>query len=119
MTGPEMLDRYERFVAPAAALVDEAALGRIGERWRLTPDNARGYAGPTAIVAGRLDSTVGHAAAVDLVDRYPHASLAVVNEAGHALPHEQPELDLRGELFGDDQGDPKNLVTLISSKCCL
>ena len=43
---PEMLERYERYVAPAVALVDH----------------------------------------------YPHASLAVVDDAGHALPHEQPEL---------------------------
>src|SRR5919199_75392 len=40
---PDMLERYERYVAPAAALVDH----------------------------------------------YPHASLAVVDDAGHALPHEQ------------------------------
>jgi pimeloyl-ACP methyl ester carboxylesterase len=44
------------------------------------------------IVAGRLDSTVGYAAASDLIDYYPHASLAVVDNAGHALPHEQPDL---------------------------
>jgi pimeloyl-ACP methyl ester carboxylesterase len=89
---PEMLERYERSVAPAAALVDQAALERIGERWALTPDPGPAYAGPTVIVAGRLDSTVGYAAATDLVDHYPHASLAVVDDAGHALPHEQPEL---------------------------
>jgi pimeloyl-ACP methyl ester carboxylesterase len=89
---PEMLERYERYVAPAAALVDQAALERIGERWALTPDHAPAYAGPTVVVAGRLDSTVGYAAAMDLVDHYPHASLAVVDDAGHALPHEQPEL---------------------------
>ena len=89
---PEMLERYERYVAPAAALVDQAALERIGERWELTPDHAPAYAGPTVVVAGRLDSTVGYAAAIDLLDCYPHASLAVVDDAGHALPHEQPEL---------------------------
>jgi pimeloyl-ACP methyl ester carboxylesterase len=89
---PEMLERYERYVAPAAALVDQAALERIGERWALFPDHAPAYAGPTVVVAGRLDSTVGYAAATDLVDHYPHASLAVVDDAGHALPHEQPEL---------------------------
>jgi pimeloyl-ACP methyl ester carboxylesterase len=89
---PEMLERYERFVAPAAALVDQAALERIGERWALTPDPAPAYPGPTVVVAGRLDSTVGYAAAIDLVEYYPHASLAVVDDAGHALPHEQPEL---------------------------
>jgi pimeloyl-ACP methyl ester carboxylesterase len=88
---PEMLERYERYVAPGAALVDQAALERIGERWALTSDDAPAYAGPTAVVAGRLDSTVGYAAAADLVDHYPHATLAVVDDAGHALPHEQPE----------------------------
>src|SRR5919199_2339584 len=87
-----MLERYERYVAPAAALVDRAALERIGERWVLTPDHSPVYAGPAIIVAGRLDSTVGYAAAIDLFDQYPHASLAVVDDAGHALPHEQPEL---------------------------
>jgi pimeloyl-ACP methyl ester carboxylesterase len=89
---PEMLERYERHVAPAAALVDQAALERIGERWALTPDHEQAYAGPTVVVAGRLDSTVGYAAATALLDHYPHASLAVVDDAGHALPHEQPEL---------------------------
>ncbi len=89
---PEMLERYKRYVAPAAALVDPAVLERIGERWELAPDHGPAYAGPTLIVAGRLDSTVGYAAAADLVDHYPHASLAVVDDAGHALPHEQPDL---------------------------
>ncbi|MEV7520399.1 alpha/beta hydrolase [Streptomyces sp. NPDC091371] len=89
---PEMLERYERYVAPAAGLVDEAALERIGGRWELTPDRGPAYPGPTLVVAGRLDSTVGYAAAADLVDHYPHASLAVLDDAGHALPHEQPEL---------------------------
>ncbi|MDX6326935.1 MAG: hypothetical protein QOK15_3289 [Nocardioidaceae bacterium] len=89
---PEMLERYERFVAPAAALVDQAALERIGERWELAPVDGPAYAGPTLVVAGRLDSTVGYAAATDLVDHYPHASLAVLDGAGHALPHEQPDL---------------------------
>ncbi len=87
----EMLDRYERFVAPAAARVDEAAMERIGERWELSAGPPP-YAGPTLVVAGRLDSTVGYAAAVDLLDTHPRASLAVVDDAGHALPHERPEV---------------------------
>jgi pimeloyl-ACP methyl ester carboxylesterase len=89
---PAMLERYERHVAPAAALVDQAALDRIGRRWELAPHPGPAYPGPTLLVAGRLDSTVGYAAAADLVHDYPHASLAVVDDAGHALPHEQPEL---------------------------
>lgn len=89
---PQMLERYERYVAPAAALADQAALGRIGERWELTPDHAPAYPGPALVIAGRLDSAVGYAAAADFAGRCAHASLAVLDDAGHALPHEQPEL---------------------------
>lgn len=88
----EMLDRYQRYVAPGAALADHEALARIGERWELTerPDSPS-YDGPTLLVAGRLDSTVGYAATVALLEQYP-ATLAVLEAAGHALPHEQPEI---------------------------
>jgi len=88
---PQMLDRYERFVAPATKLVDEEAMERIGERWLLRPGPAA-YAGPTLVVAGRWDSAVGHAAAVDLLDVHPRATLAVIDDAGHALPHEEPAI---------------------------
>jgi pimeloyl-ACP methyl ester carboxylesterase len=89
---PEMLDRYQRYVAPGAALADEQALARIGERWELADEPGTAYPGPALVVAGRLDSTVGHAAAVEVADRLPHAALAVLDDAGHALPHEQPDL---------------------------
>lgn len=58
----------------------------------LAPNPGPAYVDPTLIVAGRLDSVVGYAAPADLVHLYPHASLAVVDDAGHALPHEQPDL---------------------------
>lgn len=89
---PEMLDRYDRYVAPAMELTDEAAMDRISERWTLTETEGPPYPGPTLIVAGRQDSVVGYAAAVDLLDHYPRATLAVLDGAGHALPHEQREL---------------------------
>lgn len=89
---PAMLERYERFVAPSGSLVDAAAMERIGERWRLTAPEDLPYERPTLIVAGRQDSTVGYAAAADLVSRFPRSTLAILDRAGHALPHEQPEL---------------------------
>jgi pimeloyl-ACP methyl ester carboxylesterase len=87
---PAMLDRYQRYVAPAIPLADQAAMERI--RWELSTPEGPAYDGPTLVVAGRQDSTVGYAAAADLLDVYPRATLAVVDGAGHALPHEQPEL---------------------------
>ncbi|MET0434711.1 MAG: alpha/beta hydrolase [Cellulomonas sp.] len=90
---PAMLDRYRRFVEPGAALADGPANARIGERWEITGLDGPGaapYAGPVLVVAGRRDSFVGYAGALGLLERYPRATVAVVEGAGHALPHERP-----------------------------
>ncbi len=88
---PENARRYRDFVVPGNALVDEDALGCIFANWSVDVESAQ-YSGPTLIVVGRLDSTVGYAGGVELLDAYPHASLAVVEDAGHALMHERPAL---------------------------
>jgi pimeloyl-ACP methyl ester carboxylesterase len=89
---PRMLKRYERFVAPALPLADAVAMERIGQRRDLTVPAGPAYGGATLVVAGRQDSTVGYATAADLLEHYPRATLAILDGAGHALPHEQPEL---------------------------
>ncbi len=96
---PAMLERYRRFVEPGVARADATAMKRIGGRWKLTMPHRPAYDGPVLVVAGRQDSTVGYAAAVDLLEVYPRATLAVVDGAGHALPHEQPGV-LAGLLVG-------------------
>jgi pimeloyl-ACP methyl ester carboxylesterase len=90
----ETLDRYERYVQPAARLADLSALARIGERWELTtrPREKAPYRCPTLLVTGRQDSTVGYSRAWEMLEQYPRATFAVLDGAGHALPHEQPEL---------------------------
>jgi pimeloyl-ACP methyl ester carboxylesterase len=88
------LDRYERYVQPAVRLADQSALARIGERWEITtpPPGQPPYRCPTLIVTGRQDSTVGYSRAWELLEHYPRATFAVLDAAGHALPHEQPAL---------------------------
>jgi pimeloyl-ACP methyl ester carboxylesterase len=81
--------RYRDHVATGAALVDETALGRIFARWPVEVGSAA-LTAPTLIVAGRRDSTAGYRDAIGLLDRYPQASLAVIEDAGHALMHERP-----------------------------
>jgi pimeloyl-ACP methyl ester carboxylesterase len=89
----ETLDRYERYVEPAARMADQAALARIGERWELRTRQAPApYRRPTLVVTGRQDSTVGYLSAWELLENYPRATFAVLDRAGHALAHEQPEL---------------------------
>jgi len=91
---PETVERYDTYVAPAGLLADQSALQRIGERWELTarPEDAEPYRHPTLVVTGRQDSAVGYAGAWDLLEHYPRATFAVLDRAGHALPHEQPGL---------------------------
>lgn len=90
---PAMLRSYGEHVVPGVEAADQAALARIGERWRLTADERRRpYPHPVLVVAGRQDSAVGYAGQWDVMDAYPRATYAVLDRAGHALPHEQPEL---------------------------
>jgi pimeloyl-ACP methyl ester carboxylesterase len=90
--------RYRDHVAPSTALVDEDALGRMFAGWRVDVGSAP-FSAPTLVVAGRRDSVVGYADAAELLEHYPHATLAVLEDAGHALMHERPEL--LAALLGD------------------
>jgi pimeloyl-ACP methyl ester carboxylesterase len=95
---PATARRYRDHVVPGTTLVDEAALGRIFAGW--TVDIARcTFSHPTLIAAGRRDSVVGYTDATALLERYPHATLAVIEDAGHALMHERP--DLLATFLGD------------------
>lgn len=88
---PTTARRYRDYVVPGTTLVDEAALGRIFAGWSVDAGRAA-FAAPTLIVAGRRDSTACYLNATDLLEHYPHATLAVIEDAGHALMHERPQL---------------------------
>lgn len=91
---PAMLDRYREYVAPAIPLADHAGLERIGGQWLFSkrPEAGPAYPNPTLILTGRQDSGLGYAGQWDLIEHYPRATFAVLDRAGHALAHEQPDL---------------------------
>ena len=90
---PEMLQRFQEAVVPAMPLADTSALTRIFEHWQLKDTgNERPFTKPALILVGRQDSSVGYANAWHLLERYPRATFAVLDRAGHALPHEQEGL---------------------------
>jgi pimeloyl-ACP methyl ester carboxylesterase len=95
---PDTARRYRDHVVPGTTLVDETALGRIFSGWSVDVGSDTFWA-PTLIAAGRRDSVVGYTDATELLNRYPRATLAVVDDAGHALMHERPEL--LAALLGD------------------
>jgi len=83
--------RFRDHTWPGITLVDEDALGRIFAGWTVAVGSDT-VSVPTLIVAGRQDPVVGYADATRLSEQYPRATLAVIDEAGHALMHERPEL---------------------------
>jgi pimeloyl-ACP methyl ester carboxylesterase len=83
--------RFRDHIWPATTLADEEALGRIFAGWAVDLGSST-FSAPTLIVAGRRDSIVGYTDSMRLLERYPRATLAVIDDAGHALMHEQPEL---------------------------
>lgn len=83
--------RYREHVVPGTTLVDEAALGRIFAGWKVDVGSDI-FSAPTLIVAGRRDSVAGYIDAGDLLEPYPRSTLALIEDAGHALMHERPEL---------------------------
>jgi pimeloyl-ACP methyl ester carboxylesterase len=95
---PETARRYRDHVVPGTVLGDDAGLERIFAEWTVDVVGD-GFAGPTLIVAGRRDSTVGYSDAVAMLDSYPASTLAVIDDAGHALMHERP--DALAGLVGD------------------
>jgi len=98
---PQTLRRFQKTVAPGAGLADQAALERMSARWllRSAPEQGPAYPHPTLILTGRQDATVGYAGAWRLLEHYPRATFAVLDRAGHGLPHEQVEL--LGALLGE------------------
>jgi pimeloyl-ACP methyl ester carboxylesterase len=95
---PVTARRYRDRVVPGKTLVDETALGRIFAGWTIDVGSSA-FSAPTLVVAGRHDSVVGYADAAELLERYPHATLTVIEDAGHALMHERPKL--LAALLGD------------------
>ena len=83
--------RFRDHTWPGITLVDEEALGRIFAGWTVDVGSST-LSAPTLIVAGRRDSVVGYADATRLSEPYPRATLAVIDDAGHALMHERREL---------------------------
>lgn len=88
---PATARRYRDRVVPGTKLVDEAALGRIFAGWAVDVGSSS-FSAPSLIAAGRRDSVVGYRDAAALLERYPRATVAVIDDAGHALMHERPEL---------------------------
>lgn len=88
----ETLERFRRAVAPAAGEVEDETLAAMDSApFSVDPDEVT-LTAPVLVMSGRYDSWVGWERQQRLGDPYPRATVVTVADAGHALPHERPEL---------------------------
>ncbi|WP_203580233.1 alpha/beta fold hydrolase [Microbacterium hibisci] len=89
----ETLERFRRAVVPATGEVDEETLETaitLGPH-AADPD-AVAVGSPVLVISGRHDHWVGWEPQQRLGDRYARATVVTAADAGHALPHERPNL---------------------------
>lgn len=91
----DIVEKRRRLIAPARALFDAAQDARVTAAFDFSfakDEETSVFEGPSLIVAGRQDCVSGYLDAVDLMHRYPRATLALLDTAGHALAWERPEV---------------------------
>lgn len=98
---PETLKLFAEREGPGVASADSAALERIYKDFFLPdpPETGEPFTKPTLILTGRQDSFTGYAPGWTWLDHYPRATYAVLDSAGHGLPHEQ--VGLTTALLGE------------------
>ena len=91
----DIVEKRRRVVAPAKLLFDQAQDTRVFDAFDFSfhaSEEVSVFDGPSLIVAGRQDSISGYLDAIDLLPRFPRATLAVLDSAGHGLPLERSDL---------------------------
>lgn len=92
----ETAARFNAAVVPSLGRFDAEAVGALMSDLTLHPDaDEVRVAAPVLVLTGRHDSLVGFRDQLHLIDSYPGATHVVLADAGHALPHEHPEVTSR------------------------
>lgn len=87
----EGLAEFAATVKVGLDAADEEMVERISRRYVPSDGGAElGFAGPTLVVTGRQDQVVGFRDQLALLDRYPRATFAVLDTAGHNAHLERP-----------------------------
>lgn len=91
----DILDKIERTKVPAGELADQDLAARLRENFSFSFDLAAPdimFDKPCLLVNGRQDAIAGYDDMLLALDRYPRATLAVLDRAGHSVSWEQPAL---------------------------
>ncbi|MBO9553491.1 alpha/beta hydrolase [Cellulomonas sp.] len=92
---PQTWALFRDHVLPGMRAADASTLAAVRSAYALTdhPEaDGRTFAGPTLVLTGRHDHVVGYRDAFGLLEHYPRATFAVLDDAGHNAILEQPRV---------------------------
>jgi len=91
----DSVERRRRTMLPARELFDAEQEARVFAAFDFSfheSEIQQIVEAPSVIIAGRQDAISGYLDGIDIAARYPRATLAVLDSAGHALVWERPAL---------------------------
>ena len=84
-------ERYNNEILSGIQMADHAFLDMVQESYAFSFEiGQQVFAKPSVFFLGKQDATVGYQDALELEEKYPRGTFAVVDQAGHNLQIEQP-----------------------------
>lgn len=82
--------RYQSEVRAGCLIADEIFLEKVKQNYALSFDiDQSRFEEPSIFLLGRQDAVVGYEDALNIIDNYPRATVAILDGAGHNLQIEQ------------------------------
>lgn len=91
----DIVEKRRQIIVPGLANFDAEQEARVKSAFDFSfaaEEEVATVTVPSLIVVGRQDSVSGFLDGIDLMHRYPRATLAVLDTAGHGLAWERPEV---------------------------
>lgn len=89
----DIVEKRRNILKPAIKLHDQAQEARVKTAFEFSFAESEAklvFDGPSLIVAGLQDSMSGYLDSIDLLHRFPRATLGILDAAGHGLAFERP-----------------------------
>lgn len=85
--------RYNQEILSGCKIGDKKFLNKVQNKYGFTFEiDQSDFNKPSVFFLGRQDATVGYKDALDLINKYPRGTFALLDQAGHNLQIEQPEV---------------------------
>ena len=91
----DIVKKRRAVVQPALGLHDPVQEARVKAKFEFSfadREEKSTFEKPSLIIAGRQDFMSGYLDSIDLMHRFPRATLAVLDAAGHGLTFERPDV---------------------------